>query len=110
MNGRKKKNLLIDELRRLKDVKLSGVPGLSRDVFMLSLYLMGINLKDLTYLTKENIKSGRLEYRRNKTGREYSIKIEPEAKALIKKLKGTKYLICLAERYQELRFSQKGGK
>jgi integrase len=95
-----KRNLTIDEFRRLLDVNLPGVPGLARDVFMLSFCLIGINLKDLTYLTKKNIVNGRLEYKRMKTGKDYSIKLEPEAKQLIKKLSGTKYLVNLAERYQ----------
>ncbi len=68
---------------------------------MLSFYLIGINLIDLAYLTKDNIRAGRLEYKRRKTGKEYSIKLEPEARKLIKKLQGKTYLICLSERYKE---------
>lgn len=94
-----KRNLTIDEIRRLLDVNLSGVPRLSRDVFMLSFYLIGINLIDLVHLRKENIKAGRLEYKRRKTGKGYTVKLEPEAKKLIKKLSGTKYLINTLERY-----------
>ncbi|MDD3712905.1 MAG: site-specific integrase [Candidatus Izemoplasmatales bacterium] len=96
-----KRNLTIDEIRRFKDIELAGVPGLSRDVFMLSFYLIGINLKDLSFLTKKDIKDGRVEYQRAKTGTHYSIKLEPEAKKLIKKLSGEKYLINLLERYQD---------
>jgi len=94
-----KRNLTIDEIRRFKDIDLSGVPGISRDVFMLSFYLIGINLKDLSYLTKKNIQDGRVEYKRAKTGKYYSIRLEPEAKRLIKKLSGRKYLINIIERY-----------
>ncbi|MBN1298961.1 MAG: site-specific integrase, partial [Actinobacteria bacterium] len=96
-----KRNLTLDELRRFKDFSLSGVPGLSRDVFILSFYLIGINLKDLCYLTKKNIQNGRVEYKRAKTGKYYSIKLEPEAKKLIKKLSGERYLINLLERYRD---------
>jgi integrase len=96
-----KRNLTIDEIRRFKDIVLPGVPGLSRDVFMLSFYLIGINLKDLCYLTKKNIQDGRIEYKRAKTGKYYSIRLEPEAKQLIKKLSGTKYLINPLERYRD---------
>lgn len=95
-----KRNLTVEEIKRFKDTSLSGVPGLSRDVFMLSFYLIGINLIDITYLTKKNIIDGRVDYYRRKTGKHYSIKLEPEAKKLIKKLSGKKYLINLAERYQ----------
>jgi integrase len=96
-----KRNLTIDEIRRFKDIDLSGVPGISRDVFMLSFYLIGINLIDLSHLTKKNIQNGRIEYKRAKTGKYYSIKLEPEAKRLIKKLSGRKYLINIIERYQD---------
>jgi len=96
-----KRNLTLDEIRQFKDFSLQGVPGLSRDVFMLSFYLIGINLKDLSYLTKKDIKDGRIEYKRAKTGKYYSIKLEPEAKKLFKKLCGKKYLINLLERYQD---------
>ena len=95
-----KRNLTLGEIRRFKDISLPGVPGLSRDVFMLSFYLIGINLIDLAYLTKKNIVNGRIEYKRRKTGQQYSIKLEPKAKRLIKKLSGGKYLIDLAERYK----------
>lgn len=95
-----KRNLTINEIRTLRDVELFGVPQLSRDIFMLIFYLSGINLKDLSYLTKANIINERLEYQRFKGGKNYSIKIEPEANRLFKKLKGTKYLINLIERYQ----------
>jgi integrase len=97
----KKRNLSIEEMKIIRDVELKGVPSLARDIFMLSFYLIGINLIDLAYLTKDNIRAGRLEYKRRKTGKEYSIKLEPEARKLIKKLRGKTYLICLAERYKE---------
>jgi integrase len=96
-----KRNLTIEEIKRFKDYDLTAVSGLSRDVFMLSFYLIGINLMDLCYLTKKDIRSGRLEYKRRKTGKEYSIKLEPEAKRLIKKLSGKTYLINLLERYAD---------
>jgi integrase len=95
-----KRNLSEKDLRALNNVELSGVPGLARDVFFLSFYLIGINLKDLTYLKKSNIRNGRLNYVRMKTGKKYSIRLEPEAIALIKKLKGKNYLINLLDRYQ----------
>jgi integrase len=95
-----KRNLSIEEIKNLIDADLRGVPKLSCDVFVLSLYLIGINLKDLSHLTKDNIVKGRLEYKRLKTGQDYSIKLEPEAMKIIKKLSGKKYLINLMERYE----------
>lgn len=54
-----------------------------RDIFMLSFYLLGINLSDLVGNPKTKIVGNRLEYYRNKTGKYYSIKIEPEAMVLL---------------------------
>lgn len=59
-----------------------------RDYFFLIFFLIGINTKDLLLAKKSQVKNGRLEYIREKTGKKYSIKIEPEALALIKKYKG----------------------
>ena len=50
--------------------------------------MVGINVKDLLLAKKEQVVDGRLEYIREKTGKKYSIKIEPEAQALIDKYKG----------------------
>ena len=62
---------------------------LSRDAFLISFYLVGMNFADMYEVDK--IKDGRLTYERKKTrGRRQdkafiSIKIEPEAKLLIEK-------------------------
>lgn len=85
----RKRSLDVEKFRRLLAVP-NLKPGLQeyRDMFLLIFYLMGINLVDLAALTHNNIKNGRLEYRRSKTGRLYSIRIEPEAAAILKKYKG----------------------
>ncbi len=54
-----------------------------RDIFPLSFYLIGINICNLSKLTPESIVNRRLEYRRSKTGKLYSIRIEPEAQSII---------------------------
>lgn len=54
-----------------------------RDIFLLSFYLLGINLSDLIGNADTRIVGDRLEYDRNKTGKYYSIKLEPEAKELL---------------------------
>lgn len=96
----RKRSLDIGKFRRLL-----AIPNLKqgqeeyRDMFLLIFLLMGINLVDLASLTHDNIKEGRLEYRRAKTGRLYSIRIEPEAEALLKKYKGKDHLLSFADRY-----------
>lgn len=89
-----KRNLSIDQLRELMNAKSVGERGeMAIDYFMLSFFLIGINDIDLCHLTPNNIVNGRLEYIRAKTGKHYSIKIEPEAMAIIEKYRGTKYLL-----------------
>jgi integrase len=47
--------------------------------------------------------SGRLEYRRAKTGRLYSIKVEPEAMAIIEKYRGRRHLLFFMDNYSSAR-------
>jgi integrase len=72
------------------------------DIFLLIFYLVGINLKDLLYLKPENLHKGRIEYNRFKTGRAYSIKVYPEAMAIIKRYKGKKYLLCFMDEKEKV--------
>lgn len=74
-----------------------------RDMFMLTFYLIGINTVDMSKLTHASIVDGRLEYRRAKTGKLYSVKIEPEAQELLDKYKGEKKLLSPFERYANYR-------
>lgn len=62
-----------------------------RDFFALTFMLIGINVVDLCNL--DNIVGGRVNYIRAKTHRPYSIKVEPEALALIEKYSGEKHLL-----------------
>ena len=55
----------------------------AQDYFMMSFYLMGASFIDLAFLTTANIKNGRIEYRRRKTGQLHSIKITPQLQTLI---------------------------
>lgn len=67
------------------------------DAFRLSFLLIGINIADL-YNLKE-VEYGRIEYDRAKTGRHYSIKVEPEAQVIIDKYKGRSRLLWLYRRF-----------
>jgi hypothetical protein len=40
---------------------------MAKEMFLLSLYLCGMNAVDFYYLEKEDIKKGRVEYNRTKT-------------------------------------------
>lgn len=94
----KKRSLSIDELRQLFSYK--ALPWQQRyiDYFKLTFYLIGINPVDILTCTVENIIDGRLVYRRKKTGRLYSIKVEPEALEIINKYHGISNLVNFAEK------------
>lgn len=72
-----------------------------RDCFMLMFYLVGINICDLLSLLPSSIISKNactyIVYKRAKTGRDYAIKIEPEARTILDKYKGKKHLLCWAD-------------
>ena len=68
-----KRALTIDQLRSFFNCEPWGVYKEYQDIFKLIFYLCGINLIDLFNLTEDNIVNGRLEYKRAKTGKLYSI-------------------------------------
>ena len=68
------------------------------DYFKLMFFLIGINIVDLCHI-KEIDADGRIRYKRQKTKRLYSIKVEPEALELINKHKGKKYLLDILDKY-----------
>lgn len=94
--------LTLDQLREFLAADVDGYLAEYRDVFELSLYLLGINLVDLANLTRESIKGDRLEYVRRKTKKRYSVKIEPEAWALIEKHRGEAWLLDIHDRYKNV--------
>ncbi len=88
----RKRNLPVECCRRLLHIG-----NRYTDMFILMVYLLGININDLYYMPKDCIKDGRLEYRRNKTGRFFSIKVEREAQDLLERYAGEGYLLRFAE-------------
>ena len=64
-----------------------------RDYFILIFLLIGVNVKDLLLARPNQLVEGRFEYIRAKTHKKYSIKVEPEAQALLDKYKGKDYLL-----------------
>ena len=90
----KKRNISGREIYKISRIPEKWFAGdrikLSRDMFMLSFILVGMNLKDLYDLKSSAYKNGRIAYNRSKTkGKRkdkalISIKIEPEAKKYFK--------------------------
>lgn len=96
----KKRSMSVENLVKLKNYLVEEHQQQYRDMFMLIFYFIGINVIDLFSLTGSNIVNGRLEYRRAKTKRLYSIKIEPEAAELLERYKGEKHLLNVLDNYR----------
>lgn len=94
-----KRSLLIEQLRAVRDTP-EGPMKRYADIFLLIFYLLGINLIDLCNL-KEITPDGRIEYRRSKTGRVFSVKVEPEALAIINRYRGKGHLLDIFDRRKE---------
>lgn len=93
----RKRSLTLDQLRELRDFDCNERLAKFRDIFMLIFYLRGINISDLMKLT--HIKEGYVQYRRNKTGRWYNVKVEPEAQEIIDRYRGNKFLLSFGDTY-----------
>lgn len=98
----RKRSLTVDELRRLFDYPVEEYAEIYRDMFKLIFLLIGINTVDLHGL-KAVTKDGRIEYKRAKTGKLYSIKVEPEAMEIIEKYQGNTGLLCITDRWSDSR-------
>jgi integrase len=91
--------LSVSELQKL----ITYIPNIGSekfaiDMFLLMFYLIGIEAKDLFYLKKPV--HGRVSYNRFKTGREHSIKLEPEAIEIINRYPGEKLLLNVSDRFK----------
>jgi integrase len=97
----RKRAVTVEVLRQLRDMTPTPpMESYARDVFLLQFYLRGINIVDLRDLTE--ITDGRIEYVRHKTGTLYSVKVEPEAMAIIERLRSETHLVDMS------RFSSAG--
>lgn len=93
----RKRSLTVEQLKMLRDYPCEPYQERYRDMFMLMFYLIGVNAVDL-FNAKELV-NGRLEYKRAKTGKLYSVKVEPEAMEIIERYKGKKYLLNVLDEY-----------
>ena len=99
----RKRSLSVEQLRELRDYPCEDWQEKYRDIFMLMFYLIGINAADLFNAKPESLVNGRLEYKRAKTGKLYSVKVEPEAMAIIDKYKGVGYLLDIMDSFTDYR-------
>lgn len=92
-----KRSLSVEALRELFDYPVEEHQRKYLDIFKLSFFLIGINIGDLCKLKRIN--GGRIDYERAKTHRLYSVKVEPEALAIIEQYKGKAWLLDPLDRY-----------
>lgn len=92
----KKRNNTLEQVLAIRDcvTKRGSRAELSKELYMLSFYLCGMNAIDLYQVTERDIRNGRVDYNRSKTeGKRkdnafISIKIVDEAKPLLEKYIG----------------------
>lgn len=98
----RKRALSVEDLREIFSYPVEDYAEIYRDLFKLIFMLCGINTVDLFRL-KNITRDGRVEYKRAKTGKLYSIKVEPEAMEIIDKYRGESGLLCISDRWSDHR-------
>lgn len=93
----RKRNLTREQMHQLINMECSRYQRKYVDCFLLMFYLSGINGVDLLNAKPDQIVNGRLEYKRSKTGKLMSVKLEPEALTIIEKYKGKERLVKWGE-------------
>lgn len=92
-----KRNLEIETIRTLKNANVKGRKAFARDMFLLSFYLIGINLVDLYYL--KEIYNHTVIYKRKKTGKNYIVFLLPQARKIIEQYPSTTNVLNVSEIY-----------
>lgn len=83
-------------VQTLECAPLTGMQHLARNVWLLGFYLRGADFIDIAHLTTANVKAGRIDYNRAKTGKPVSVAIHPKAAAILAQYNtGTGYLLPL---------------
>lgn len=80
-----KRAISLDEIRRIRDIDLSGHPSLdlARKVFMFAFYTRGMSFVDIAFLKKSDMNNGLITYSRRKTRQQLTVRVEPETSRLI---------------------------
>ena len=69
------------------------------DLWFLSFYFCGMNIKDILFLKHNDIRNNELSIIRFKSGEQIIIRVEPEAWNIIKMYPGKKYLLSFLDEY-----------
>lgn len=85
-----KQKLTSQELTNLVALELpeDSLLAATRDLFLLQIYLRGVRIGDLLQAYSRNFAEGRFIYTDDKTGKEYDIKLIPQAMAIVERYKG----------------------
>lgn len=101
---RRRKNVTVENIMKIRDFEsTSDRVCMSRDLFMMLFYLMGINIGDLFHIDPPT--GGRLNYERSKTDTDdnemfsLSIKVEPELQILLDKYSSNGFLSDIKNRF-----------
>lgn len=99
----RKKALTVDQLRDLATCACEPYQEQYRDMFLLMFMFRGVNAGDLFLAKPSDIQDGRFDYRRNKVGTLFSVKVEPEARAILDRYRGKGYLLNPMDAYSDYR-------
>jgi len=80
-----KRAISLEDIKKIKKLRLKKdtFKWHVRNYFMFSFYCMGMSWVDMAYLKLENIKDGRILYKRAKTGKEYSIMVTDKIQEIL---------------------------
>lgn len=97
----RKRALTLRQLDALRAYHGTPQEETARDLFLLSLYLIGINPVDLLNLKPSNLESGYIYYNRRKTGHYFEIEVHPVARDIIARYKGKKHLLQFCDTWND---------
>lgn len=96
----RKRDLTAEQFRALWNAEtLTEGEREALDAFRLSFLLRAMNAADIARITADAEFNGRIEYDRAKTGKHYSVRIEPEARELLDKYANKKTIFSPVLRY-----------
>lgn len=91
--------LPVEDVREILRMEVLPYERQWRDMFVLMFLLCGIAPVDLVRL--QEVRGGRVTFRRSKTGEPVSIRVEPEAAAIIEWYRGKGQLLDILDRYKD---------
>lgn len=90
------------QMAQLRDYPCEPWQIIHRDLFMLSFYLCGMNAGDMLLCPK--LTNGRMQFRRQKTGKIMDLPVYPEAMEIIQRHKGSKLLLSPMDNNSDYHF------